>query len=193
MGSPRTVASRVPEGKKETWAMCRMRTTTLDPDASSAAKARSFLRASMRRWEITEPQDSALLLTSELVTNAVVHARTRVALTVAIAKATLEVAVADRNMRLPRPRYAPEQAPPTSTPLWLEDGGRGLLIVNALADEWGIAEERHGKHVWFRLAVDETWPHSTSCPCGGADLHDAVSLGSGRRVRHIAGPWDGPA
>jgi anti-sigma regulatory factor (Ser/Thr protein kinase) len=170
--------------------MCRVDTATFDPAATAAGAARGFVQACLDRWGIHDSRDSALLLASELVTNAAVHARTRIEVTVAVARSSLEVGVADESPRPPRPRHTPGQDLPTVAAIWLAEGGCGLLIVEALADEWGIAEERGGKRVWFRLAVQEDWPHNTTCPCGGAALHRAVALGSGRRAQHVPGPWD---
>jgi anti-sigma regulatory factor (Ser/Thr protein kinase) len=170
--------------------MCRAASTMLEPDRQASGRARVFVQTALDRWGIIDSKDSAVLLTSELVTNAAVHARTGIGLSVAVAEATVEVAVADRVSRLPRPRYQAGRQLPTARPPWLEERGRGLMIVEALADEWGIAEERAGKRVWFRLALEEEWTRTTSCPCHGADPKDVVTLPSGRRVLHVAGPWD---
>lgn len=46
-----------------------------------------------------------------------------------------------------------------------------------------------GKQVWFRLSVDQAWPHLTDCPCAGEDLQ-RVRLESGRFAVAAPGPWD---
>jgi anti-sigma regulatory factor (Ser/Thr protein kinase) len=93
------------------------------------------------------PEDTsevAELLVSELVTNAVVHAQSRLVLQVEVADPRVEVSVEDLGGGLPLP-----------TPDAPEDdsvGGRGLLLVDALADSWGCEQTPSGKRVWFELA-----------------------------------------
>ena len=92
--------------------------------------------------------DVAELLSSELVTNAVVHARTSVQLEAAYDDASvpsqLRIDVYDRSPdevdRFPRP---PEDG---------AEGGRGLAIVARLASRWGVDSCTPGKRVWFTLA-----------------------------------------
>jgi anti-sigma regulatory factor (Ser/Thr protein kinase) len=170
--------------------MCRAVSTTLGADVRASALSRQFVKSALGRWDVFEAVDSALLVTSELVTNAVVHARTDFDLSLAVADGAVEIAVADRSLRLPRPRFREGEKPPLSRPQWLDEGGRGLLIVEALADEWGIAEERDGKRVWFRLGVDSGWAHHGSCPCADRTPSGAITLSSGRRAVHVTGPWD---
>ena len=122
----------------------RSRTTTLDAAELSAQAARQLLRevcaeAGVRR----ETTETALLLTSELVTNAVVHASARPVLDVAVQPSTLRVSVEDDGAGQPRV--------PVDNPV-LAEGGRGLFLVDALATRWGTeAREPRGKAVWFEL------------------------------------------
>jgi anti-sigma regulatory factor (Ser/Thr protein kinase) len=85
--------------------------------------------------------DTALLLTSELVTNAVIHGHSDVQLQVCTNGGLLRVDVGDDNSRLPRRQPADPNA--------LD--GRGLAIVELLATRWGVDEEPIGKTVWFEL------------------------------------------
>jgi anti-sigma regulatory factor (Ser/Thr protein kinase) len=92
--------------------------------------------------------DSAVLATDELFANAVRHAsddpRDTITLTVERSAGILRVTVADRSPELPRLRAADAAA----------ESGRGLAIVEALADEWGLAPPEPGspgKRVWFTL------------------------------------------
>ena len=121
----------------------------------------------------------AELLTSELVTNALIHARTEVQIAVAVADGSAEIGITDGAPGMPEQRTA-------SYP---SEGGRGLRLVDAVAQEWGVANVGSGKQVWFRLDVGEEWPYRSSCPCGGEDL-DRVCLESGRWAVPAAGPWD---
>lgn len=87
--------------------------------------------------------DIAVLLTSEVVTNAVIHARSIVRLHAVVDAGVLRVEAHDRSSRRPVRREARED----------EVDHRGLLIVSALADRWGYDEHDSGKYVWFELAI----------------------------------------
>jgi len=92
--------------------------------------------------------DDAVLLTSELVTNAVIHAGTRVDLTCRLADGVVEVVVRDGHPS----RLVPEVAGDESGSVE-RTGGRGLLLPAALASAWGVAYGRSSKAVWFRLEL----------------------------------------
>jgi len=87
--------------------------------------------------------DIALLLTSELVTNAVKYGGDRIILTVRDEPKALWVEVYDSGPRRPQIGTGASQA----------EGGRGLLLVDSLADDWGTSgsAEGRGKVVWFAL------------------------------------------
>ena len=84
--------------------------------------------------------ETAGLLVSELATNAVRHAKTLFTVEMVHEPGTLEIEVGDGDPTMPRPR------PPDG------EGGRGLRIVEALADAWGTRVRDSGKAVYFRLA-----------------------------------------
>lgn len=111
----------------------------LPPDNSSAAVARRFVADELReeppRW-----REVATLLTSELVTNAILHANTII--DVAVGRSPVRVEVSDQSVSMPLPRLFGLEA---ST-------GRGLQLVARLASSWGIDERRDGKTVWFELS-----------------------------------------
>ena len=163
--------------------MCRVRSVELDPDTQAVAAARRSSVALLGRWDLAPLRADTELLVSELVTNAVLHGRSRITLTLAVADGILEVGVSDRS---PMERGLPSSPPPQP---WLAEGGRGLHLVDQVADEWGVATMPEGKQVWFRLDVGESWPHRTACPCGGEDL-GRVRLESGRFAVAAPGPWD---
>lgn len=160
--------------------MCRVVSQELAPDLSAVSQARRAVRAVLDRWELTPLMPDTELLVSELVTNALVHARSDTALTLAVADGILEVGVTDKAPGVPAPP-ADETNP--------AEGGRGLRLVELVSDEWGVVELPEGKQVWFRLDVGESWPHRTACPCGGEDL-ERVRLQSGRYAVATPGPWD---
>ncbi len=134
----------------------------------------------LERWEVPWLSDTACLLTSELVTNAIRHAKSGPAITATIAGGLFEVGVTDG-----RPDEVP-QVFSTEDPTRV--GGRGMAIVEALAADWGTTVYPKAKHVWFRLeAVD--WSYLTACRCHG-DHADKLLLDSGRQVLANSGPWD---
>jgi anti-sigma regulatory factor (Ser/Thr protein kinase) len=110
-------------------------------ELTSVAVARRFLAQRVRSWELTSPHlDDALLLTSELVANAVIHARTDIRVVVAgTSQGTLRVDVYDDNSRLPVIDQPPDDA----------TSGRGLQVIDRLATTWGFERTKLGKSVWF--------------------------------------------
>jgi hypothetical protein len=66
--------------------------------------------------------------------------------------------------------------------------GRGLVLVDRLADEWGVAGLPQGKHVWFRLRKDD-WAFRLACRCDNEDV-DRIRMGSGNFISVNTGPWD---
>jgi CheY-like chemotaxis protein len=106
----------------------------------SVAGARAFVRAALERWREDELVDTVTLLLSELVTNAVVHAAAAPSVAVHLLPDRVHVEVADDDETTHlEPREAPLSA----------EGGRGLLLVEALADCWGQVLLPGGKVVWF--------------------------------------------
>lgn len=110
--------------------------------AAAVKAARGFVQAALAVWDLEDLSEVAVLLTSELTTNAVRHARTAFRVAVVRDPPDLVVEVADGSDRLPVPR-------PKSTHA---EGGRGLQLVEALARAWGTSRVRGGgKTVWFQL------------------------------------------
>jgi anti-sigma regulatory factor (Ser/Thr protein kinase) len=117
----------------------------LDPTAPAAGSARRALHSAAMFGAAAEPD--ALLLVSELVTNSIVHAghsgRDAIRVRAANDGSTTRVEVCDRARGESLPmRPAP---PPFAT------GGRGLLLVDALSDRWGMDTCARGTCVWFEL------------------------------------------
>ena len=116
----------------------------LEPERSNVALARRFVMDAIHRLGRDKYADVAELLTSELVTNAVLHAKTPVKLRVCDEDDGLRVEVRDQSGAGPqRRRYSPEAAT-----------GRGLGMVEVLASAWGTRPEKPGKTVWFTLLPD---------------------------------------
>jgi len=125
------------------------------PEPTAAAAARRFVRDTLQTWVATGAVadghglvDDAVLLTSELVTNAVVHAGTRVDLTCRLADGAVEVVVRDGHPSRLVPEVAGDESGSAE-----RTGGRGLLLPAALASAWGVAYGRSSKAVWFRLEL----------------------------------------
>ncbi|MFD8914092.1 ATP-binding protein [Streptomyces sp. NPDC059575] len=116
---------------------------TLPREPESAATARRLVRAACVAWGLRGTAEDGALVVSELVTNAVRHAR-RQSIRVMVertAPSTVRVAVADFSRTLPK----------LCTPKGDEEGGRGLVLVAELAADWGAKERRWGKIVWADL------------------------------------------
>ncbi|MEN8649595.1 PAS domain S-box protein [Streptomyces sp. 21So2-11] len=125
--------------------------TELDAHPRAVATGRRFLTTTLHQWHCSEETvEAARLLTSELLTNAVRHARGPIGLHLYHAEAELTVEVTDRSPRLPHPRHAGPDA----------EDGRGLALVAALADTWGTHPHPGGKTLWFTLALK---PSSGDC------------------------------
>lgn len=171
--------------------MCRVATAEFEGGLDAAGAGRRWLASQLRRWELEELEPTAVLLTSELVANAWLHAASGPVISAAVAEGTLEVGVADSEPHLPRPTLVEGIGPdvPGADAL-LGEGGRGLLLVNALADEWGATQLARGKQVWFRLDTAH-WSYRTACHCHAEEI-GRVRLVSGRYAIAIPGPWDNP-
>ena len=119
-------------------------TVLLPGDVTTPAAARRFVRTALESVD-TDPAiiETAELLTNELVTNAVVHAHTKSYLFIRAAKGLVRVEVTDPDDRLPAMAAGDADAM----------GGRGLVIVDHLASDWGIERAADGgKTVWFELS-----------------------------------------
>lgn len=119
--------------------------TELDASPESAAVARRFVREVLDAWDCDDPDDVALLLTSEVVSNAVRHAATELAVRLRLEDdwTTLRVEVTDADGHLPEVQAPSDDA----------TGGRGLLLVESLARRWGADATPAGKVVWFELGT----------------------------------------
>lgn len=115
----------------------------LDPAPTSARLARRFVSDTLAQWGDERYVDAASLLVSELVTNAVVHAGSAVDVVVGHEgkHATLRVEVRDSSLRAPRVGGFDLDAV----------SGRGLALVEAMSDRWGVERGDAGKSIWFEL------------------------------------------
>ena len=110
------------------------------PDELSAARARRFVRSALDGMVPAPVVDDAVLVASELTTNALLHARTPFDVVVTI-DGFVRIDVTDGSQELPTPRRIAVDS----------DTGRGLHVVGQLARRWGAAPTDHGKRVWAEL------------------------------------------
>jgi len=151
---------------------------------SSVGAARRFIVARTAAWAFPKPvADQLVLIGSELVTNAVLHARTELTLTLELREDRVRISVKDRSQAPPTLRhYRPDALT-----------GRGLGVVAALSDLWGVSTAPDGKVVWAELRANGD--HAAAAP-SPPDLRDAppnpltAALGA-RPIRFPGVPVDG--
>ncbi|RPK37144.1 Phosphoserine phosphatase RsbU [Streptomyces sp. ADI91-18] len=125
---------------------------SFDPLGRSVAAARAFVRDTLQGWGFADIVDDAVVLTSELVTNAVVHAGTRAEVLCLRAEDGVRVEVADRYPERELPLRHPGERPYADPD---RESGRGLMLCAALATRWGVEYTATHKHVWFRIDLPD--------------------------------------
>jgi anti-sigma regulatory factor (Ser/Thr protein kinase) len=115
----------------------------LEPAPEAAGNARRFVIQFCQAADLpVDISETAALLTSELVTNAVLHGHAHATIRVQQPPSRLRVSVQNRYLE---PADGSGERPPEAT------NGRGLRIIAALAADWGIDSGEDGKTVWFEL------------------------------------------
>jgi serine phosphatase RsbU (regulator of sigma subunit)/anti-sigma regulatory factor (Ser/Thr protein kinase) len=175
----------------------------LPPEPTSAGAARQWVTGRLAAWAAgrpatgaaaqaaggrrevgEEPLAWAALLTSEVVTNAVLHARTDIGVGVRIDGDVLHVEVCDQSTSAPVPKqFGPRAAT-----------GRGLVLVERLATAWGVEDREAGKVVWFELALADRSPrHPRDDSRRGGHIGTGADPVAGRRQpgTPIPGPRPG--
>ena len=123
--------------------------------SGSVGASRRFAREHLTEWGLRDVVDDALLVVSELVANAITHARSAPLLRLSLSGATLRIEVSDDGLGTPEPR------PPSRT----REGGRGLYLVTAMTNVWGTEEVAEGKVVWAELRVPALNGGKQRSPC----------------------------
>lgn len=118
-----------------------MMRTSLASDPTNVRAARRFVERALANGDFADLSDLVMLLTSELVTNAFLHAATSVDLVVEFCDTCVRVEVTDTGSGEPSVRPLD-----TST-----TGGRGMALLDTLANNWGVTPLGDGKIVWFEL------------------------------------------
>jgi anti-sigma regulatory factor (Ser/Thr protein kinase) len=116
---------------------------TLPAVSHSVRLSRYATRAVLTAWQLAHLDEAASLLVSELVTNAVRHARGIDVVTVNLhaGRTWLRIEVQDTDRHWPQPRI----------PGRYDESGFGFILVDALASNWGVRETEAGKAVWAEL------------------------------------------
>ncbi len=125
----------------------------------SARRGRTVVRRTVAGWDTgmdSDQLDVLELLTSELITNCLIHACSDHH-DLVVAQDPLGVRVSVTDDEIERPMLAPDEHPSVL-------GGRGLVLVHAYADDWGIEEFPAGKAIWFRLNANPQPARSTPMP-----------------------------
>lgn len=143
VGSPEAeIWNRRPAPPRE----ARMR---LEPVAAAVPAARSLLRRLLASWRMPELLDGDIeLLATELLTNAVLHAGTRMTVVIGYDGSSVRFEVHDEQPGLPEPEVPTLEA----------ERGRGLWLVRELGDDWGVEATEAGKRVWFAVRADRGDP-----------------------------------
>ena len=123
-----------------------VRTRELPCELSSARAARALVADCCTDWAVPELAESGTLVVSELVSNAVEHARSSCRATIALDGRSLQISVRDYGAPF-RPRVVPVALDARR--------GRGLLVVAGICSAWGILVHGDGKTVWATVAPDE--------------------------------------
>ncbi|WNO71011.1 MULTISPECIES: SpoIIE family protein phosphatase [unclassified Streptomyces] len=126
----------------------RLRQHVAQNDAEALRSARHMVRATVRAWGARERADEIELAADEMITNALMHTDGGAIVTVRVLSGPqrrLRVEVEDRSSALPRRRDAGESGV----------SGRGLLLVDRLADAWGVESRGSGKCVWCEFTVPD--------------------------------------
>ncbi|MFE0518628.1 ATP-binding protein [Streptomyces sp. NPDC058954] len=143
------------------------------PDPTEVGRARRWTRSRLAVSGIAADEplaETLVLLVSELVTNAVVHTGCPAVLRLSLPEeaaepSTVRLEVADASDRAPVPRCADGDA----------TGGRGLALVDGLADRWGWSPEGAGKRIWCELDRCDRPRDAASC-LGGVPAYEGLAF-----------------
>ena len=140
---PRRAAGALPDGRLVMDGFARWVLPSVEPQPERVPYLRRQVRRVLQLWQLEALAWRVALVVTELTTNAVRHARTLFTVSMIWDGRRLRIEVSDAHPVPPVPRDdpAPEAA-----------GGRGLLIVEQIADHWGYDPHERGKTIWCDLA-----------------------------------------
>ena len=118
---------------------------SLSAEDHSVRLARHAAHVVLSAWQLDYMKETAVLIVSELVTNAVRHARETdlVEVDLHVTRSCLRIEIQDSDRHWPQPRI----------PDGFEESGFGFVLVDALAAKWGVRETTTGKAVWAELDI----------------------------------------
>jgi signal transduction histidine kinase len=114
------------------------------PRIGAVEEARLLAARTIRAWSLTVIEEPAIAIIVELVANAVRHAKTDLILRLCHRSSKIRIEVADRD---PSPPVLTEPAP-------LQEGGRGMVIVDLYSTAWGTTPTAYGKTVWAEIDLE---------------------------------------
>jgi anti-sigma regulatory factor (Ser/Thr protein kinase) len=118
---------------------------TLEPTVDSIGVGRRLVGAALSEWDLDALSYTATLLTSEVLTNSLLHARTEIVLTVVrTGPETVSISVHDGSAVVPRRRRHAQDA----------TTGRGIELLDRLSQHWRVQPERSGKTLTFTVGTD---------------------------------------
>ncbi len=141
---------------------------TFRGDPGAVSEARAFVREVLDECDLAPFGDVVVLLSAELVTNAVCHADSGVVLRARCTRSRFRVEVED----------ASTEPPVLAHPRPLDEHGRGLFIVDELASAWGTEARREGKTVWFEIDVARGQPEPGARSVGASRTTSEPSTSS---------------
>ncbi|MCA2229987.1 ATP-binding protein [Nonomuraea aurantiaca] len=139
MRTDATAALGWPTGRTE-----HQRTWVFEPADASVPAARHSVGAQVRRWGFAEEGDTAELLVTEVVANAIPHTSDPIQVRLSGTHDVLRVEVEQQG--------ASAQLPAAKLPSTEDESGRGLFLLESLSQEWGVDRTETGNVVWFELA-----------------------------------------
>ena len=130
----------------------------LTREPAAAAEARGHVRAVIRAWKVPVDPDIAVLLASDLVTNAITHGNGEtLTLVIRYSRNHLRIDVYDTSRSLPMAEGGPADT----------ETGRGLVLVATLSTDWGSFHTPAGKAAYFTLAFQPELPQRGDSPAAG--------------------------
>jgi CheY-like chemotaxis protein/anti-sigma regulatory factor (Ser/Thr protein kinase) len=112
-------------------------------DVGAGTRARALVREAVRDWNLAAIFDDAALVVTELVTNAVIHGGSTFRLQLSRTTSAFRIEVVDEGDGTPEPQPQDTEA----------EGGRGIMLVDAMASSWGVESVPSGKLVWAEIAI----------------------------------------
>jgi DNA-binding NarL/FixJ family response regulator len=112
-------------------------------DIGAGTQARALVREALHDWDLAALFDEAALVVTELVTNAVVHGGSFFRLQLSRTSGAFRIEVVDEGDGTPEPQPQDTEA----------EGGRGIMLVDAMASSWGVESAASGKVVWAEIAI----------------------------------------